>query len=779
MVEASDGAGGEPLILYDLTLLAASHDAPTASGIPGVDLNLASYIRKRYAAACSFIVWAEGEFWVVPGETADLLLSALSARWFGKGPPVDGEVVAAALRAAGLPDGKPGVGKPGTRQSKPRQKWKPAPGQAGLSREYAPSEPPVSDIEEPVPSPVGLSAAFAPSPGKRFVYVIVSQFHLRSRDLFVRLHEVLGASIIVYLHDLIPIEYPEYTGRQASPKHHKIRLVNAANYASLILCNSEYVRNSLISFYAANHMPVPDIAVCRVGSDHLVDEPAPVAGLPETYFMMIGTIEGRKNHISMLHLWRDLVLRGVEPPKLCIVGRRGWASEAALTLLDRSEVLRGHVVELNDLETGGMLGMLVGARALLFPSFEEGWGMPLIEALRLGVPAICSDIPALREAGQGVPDYVSPIDLKEWERRVLDYAKPDSRLREEQLRRLAGFTPPEWADAFRVVDQAIAHLVARPTETTVPRFADGADDVVARNGDQLRPAPVPDVSSALEEGLASRSAGRQAKRGAGKARHASGRRGNRLRRAANDYSVELADSFRAFLRLVQPQSVSGFGMRRVGGPADGGYVMIDDLANLRGAISAGIGDDVSWDLELARAGVRVTQVDHTVDGPPLRHENFDFRRQKLVPEAADEHETTLAGLVDTVGTGADSLVCKIDVEGDEWAILASTPLDTLRTMRQLVVEFHRLDRFSGPRWRQTAEACLRTIAATHQCVHIHGNNSSPFVIIGATPFPKVFEATFASRSAYTFEEELGSFPTDLDCPNDATRADLYLGDLKF
>ena len=221
MVEANDGAGGEPAILYDLTLLAASHDAPTASGIPGVDLNLACYLRKRYAAACSFIVWAEGEFWVVPGETADLLLSALFARWFGKGPRVDGEVVAAALRAAGLPDAKPGVGRSGTKQRNHRQKRKRAPGQAAVSRQHAPSEPPVPHTEEPTPGRLAFSAAFTPSPGKRFVYVIISQHHVRSRNLFVRLREVLEASIIVYLHDLIPIEYPEYTFGQLAPKMHK------------------------------------------------------------------------------------------------------------------------------------------------------------------------------------------------------------------------------------------------------------------------------------------------------------------------------------------------------------------------------------------------------------------------------------------------------------------------------------------------------------------------------------------------------------------------------
>jgi glycosyltransferase involved in cell wall biosynthesis len=469
MIEASDGAGGNALILYDLTLLAGFCHTPTATGIPAVDLNFALHVRKRYAAECVFVVWGVGEFWVVPDETANLLLSALSARWFGAGPPVDESEVAAALRAAGFPDGKADV--PGSRakKRKHKKKRKQARGETRGGRQRASNQTMASRAEAAAPRPAALTAGIKRSSRKNPIYINVYQFELRNRRLFVRLQDNLGALSIVYIHDLIPVEFPEYTGRPSSAKLHKNRLLNSSNHASLVLCNSEYVRTSLVDYFNDNHLPVPEIKVCPIGSDHLTDEPVPVGDMPETYFMMIGTIEGRKNHISMLHLWRDLVLRGHQPPKLFIVGKRGWASEAALTMLDRSEVLRGHVVELNNLETGKMLGMLAGARALLFPSFTEGWGMPLIEALRLGVPAICSDIPALREAGQGIPDYVSPIDLKEWERLVLDYAKPESDLRREQLRRLTGFTPPVWADAFRVLDRTIDDLVRQqPLQTPGP-----------------------------------------------------------------------------------------------------------------------------------------------------------------------------------------------------------------------------------------------------------------------------------------------------------------------
>jgi hypothetical protein len=75
-----------------------------------------------------------------------------------------------------------------------------------------------------------------------------------------------------------------------------------------------------------------------------------LAGLP--YFVICSTIEPRKNHLLILQVWRELVQReGAGAPKLVIVGGRGWKFEAVAALLDRSPVLRGHVIEVRPRES--------------------------------------------------------------------------------------------------------------------------------------------------------------------------------------------------------------------------------------------------------------------------------------------------------------------------------------------------------------------------------------------------------------------------------------------
>jgi len=94
-------------------------------------------------------------------------------------------------------------------------------------------------------------------------------------------------------------------------------------------------------------------------------------------------------------------------------------------------------------------------------------------------------------------------------------------------------------------------------------------------------------------------------------------------------SSDLQRPFLEFLQHVAPRRVVGRPKARVGGIADGGYVMLDDFAGVRTAISGGIGDDVSWDLEIAERGIDVLQVDNTVPGPPVQHPRFEFRRLRI------------------------------------------------------------------------------------------------------------------------------------------------------
>jgi len=86
--------------------------------------------------------------------------------------------------------------------------------------------------------------------------------------------------------------------------------------------------------------------------------------------------------------------------------------------------------------------------------------MPLIEALMLGVPAIVSDLPVFREVSGDVPEFIDPLDAKRWGEVVLDFTRPDSKLRALQLERMSRFKEPTWSEHFAIVDNLIARLNA-------------------------------------------------------------------------------------------------------------------------------------------------------------------------------------------------------------------------------------------------------------------------------------------------------------------------------
>ena len=153
--------------------------------------------------------------------------------------------------------------------------------------------------------------------------------------------------------------------------------------------------------------------------------------------------------MMLLDIWLRLIDRfGGTAPRLLVIGQRGWEADDVFNRLDRDEKLRGHVIELNECSDVDLARHLAVARALLFPSLAEGYGLPLVEALDAGVPVIASDLPVFREIGAGIPTFIDPGASSEWEAAILDYARADSAARDAQINRMAGFRAPSWDDHF-------------------------------------------------------------------------------------------------------------------------------------------------------------------------------------------------------------------------------------------------------------------------------------------------------------------------------------------
>lgn len=277
---------------------------------------------------------------------------------------------------------------------------------------------------------------------------------------YARYHESMrrrNVRGVFMIHDLIPLTHAEYC-RPAVDVQHRKRIRTALSHAHGLIANSEDTLRALESEAALAGLPMPASVVAHLASGVIAHAPMP-APLTAPYFLMLGTIEPRKNHWFMLHVWRRIIeLLGESAPKLVIVGRRGWECENVIDMLERCHLLRTHVIERSDCSDDELHGWIQHARALLFPAFVEGYGMPLVEALALKTPVLASNLEVFEEIAGDIPDYLDPLDGPAWIGRIRAYAEARSPERDAQIKRIEGFREPTWEEHFARVDPFVEAL---------------------------------------------------------------------------------------------------------------------------------------------------------------------------------------------------------------------------------------------------------------------------------------------------------------------------------
>src|SRR5271169_6705750 len=252
--------------------------------------------------------------------------------------------------------------------------------------------------------------------GAGAIYLNVSQYPLSSPSYFRWLRKRPDVKPVFMIHDLLPIEYPEFF-HPDSVKRHARRLSVFAKIAAGAIVSTPAVADALLAHIEGlgrktlplliQALPVsPTFHRPREHDEGLAAQP---------YFVICGTIEPRKNHLLVLNLWRELArLYGPATPKLIVAGTRGWENENIVDMLERCPAVRNHVIEAPGLSTPSLKRLIDNARAVLMPSFAEGYGLPVAEALTAGVPVLASNLPSLRAMGGLAITLLDPVDGLGW-----------------------------------------------------------------------------------------------------------------------------------------------------------------------------------------------------------------------------------------------------------------------------------------------------------------------------------------------------------------------------
>ena len=421
-------------VVYDMSHLIARLRAETGTGIDRIDLAYATHFFAA-PAQCEAVRYGLGPPRMIAASWAAEFTRAAQRVWTRAENPQT-ETLWAWLESAPGAAGKPQVFRP-SRHSAPA--W----GRRLLSW---------------TGSFVGSARRRVP-PGAVYINVGYHRFeHPRFFSWLARRPDVDGVFMI---HDLLPLDYPEYFEPGEGEKF-RARIATALQYGRAFLVSTEAVRRRLQQEIAARGLEPRPIWAQPFPSP-LAEHGAALSPrrTSHPYFVVIGTIEPRKNHLLLLNIWRALARRSAAPPRLVVVGARGWENEQVVDMLDRCEILAPHVTEISHLDSPALAELIAGARALLAPTFEEGYGLPVVEALALGTPVIASDTPALREASQGRASLLSPLDGEGW-RREIERLACDDAYRATLKARAAGFAAPNWRDYFASLDQFLASL--RPAD---------------------------------------------------------------------------------------------------------------------------------------------------------------------------------------------------------------------------------------------------------------------------------------------------------------------------
>jgi glycosyltransferase involved in cell wall biosynthesis len=233
---------------------------------------------------------------------------------------------------------------------------------------------------------------------------------------------------VLTLHDLSPWLDPAWHSA-AQRVRHRTPVLLKLGLATLVLTPTEAIRREAISRF---HL-APERVVSIPHAASSLFRPAVVDPPAVPYFLFVGTLEPRKNLLMALEAWR--VLRRSYSVDLVLAGRR----RADFPELTPEPGLR----ILGEVPNEALPGLYSGCLACLYPSFYEGFGLPVLEAMQCGAAVVASTDPAVLETSGGAALHADARDTAAWVgamRAVLEIPDRVRSLREASLRRAAEFS---------------------------------------------------------------------------------------------------------------------------------------------------------------------------------------------------------------------------------------------------------------------------------------------------------------------------------------------------
>ncbi len=221
---------------------------------------------------------------------------------------------------------------------------------------------------------------------------------------------------VVTIHDLSLLLHSD-THREALVQRAKRRLPTMTRIASHILTDSEAVKQEICQHLSVNSDKITAVPLAA----RRTFVPVPLAetvqtrrrlGVEDNFILFVGTVEPRKNLITLVRAFDELMRTTDLRPQLVVAGQKGWLTDDLYAYVEQSEI-KNRILFTGYVSDDDLASLYSSCTVSVYPSLYEGFGLPPLEAMACGAPVITSRIPVIMETASGAARLVEPTNLQE------------------------------------------------------------------------------------------------------------------------------------------------------------------------------------------------------------------------------------------------------------------------------------------------------------------------------------------------------------------------------
>ncbi|GAN65942.1 glycosyltransferase [Acetobacter orientalis] len=280
------------------------------------------------------------------------------------------------------------------------------------------------------------------------IFVVAGAFWIFSHYDLIMHNKNVGVKFGLFIHDLIQVRMPEYVEKAATDAF-QIQLSDALDVCDFVLANSEYVAQDVKDYLHVEKnysLPVEAILLPTELSEKNINASITNRNITDlsskNYALVVSTIEVRKNHKLLIKIWEQLREEfGENVPYLVFVGKWGWEVEKFRQYIEEQGYIGDWLFVFNGISDAEVEYLYKNCLLSLYPSFAEGFGLPIGESLAYGKPCIASNTTSMPEVGRDFVRYIDPFDVESsyavvrdtlinrddlhaWEQRIVNDFKP-------------------------------------------------------------------------------------------------------------------------------------------------------------------------------------------------------------------------------------------------------------------------------------------------------------------------------------------------------------------